>query len=67
MVASRDGLGLEAPRIRVEVKHRPREKIGAPAVRSFIGSLRSSNRGIYVSTAASPRRPTTRPNARTSL
>lgn len=50
ILASPDGLGLGEVRIRVEVKHRPREAISAPAIRSFIGSLRSSDRGLYVST-----------------
>lgn len=50
IVASPDGLGLEVPRIRVEVKHRLKERIGAPAVRSFIGGLRADDRGLYVST-----------------
>lgn len=50
IVASPDGLGLEQPRIRVEVKHRPRQRMGAPEIRSFIGALRSSDKGLYVST-----------------
>jgi len=49
VIASPDGLGLEQPRIRVEVKHRV-ETIGAPALRSFIGGLRASDRGLFVST-----------------
>lgn len=47
--ASPDGLGLEEPRILVEVKHRE-GSIGAPAVRSFLGGFRPGNKGIYVST-----------------
>lgn len=50
IIASPDGLGLEQPRIRVEVKHRPRQQIGAPDLRSFIGALRSGDKGLYVST-----------------
>lgn len=50
IVASPDGLGLEDPRIRVEVKHRQKERMGAPAIRSFIGALRQSFKGLYVST-----------------
>lgn len=50
IVASPDGLGLEQPRIRVEVKHRPRQQIGAPDIRSFIGALRAGDKGLYVST-----------------
>ena len=34
---SRDA--LSPPRIKVEVKHRPRTPIGAPEIRSFIGGL----------------------------
>lgn len=48
IIASPDGLGLEEPRIKVEVKHH-RGQIGSPDVRSFIGALRS-DKGIYVST-----------------
>jgi restriction system protein len=50
IVASPDGLSLSSPRIKVEVKHRPRTAIGAPEVRSFIGGLRGDDRGLYVST-----------------
>lgn len=49
VVASPDPLGLESPRIIAEVKHR-RGTIGAPQVRAFIGGLRASDRGLYVST-----------------
>lgn len=49
VIASPDGLGLEEPRIRVEVKHR-NETVGAPLLRSFIGGLRANDRGLYVST-----------------
>jgi restriction system protein len=50
VVASPDGLGFQQPRIVVEVKHRVREAMGAPQVRSFIGGLRADDRGLYVST-----------------
>jgi restriction system protein len=50
IIASPDGLGMESPRIVVEVKHRPKEQMGAPTVRSFLGGLRSGDRGLYVST-----------------
>jgi len=50
IMASPDGLGLESPRIIVEVKHRKNEQIGASQMRSFIGGLRASDRGLYVST-----------------
>lgn len=49
VVASPDVLGLEAPRIVAEVKHR-KGTIGAPMIRSFIAGLRSEDRGLYVST-----------------
>lgn len=49
VVASPDALGLESPHIVAEVKHR-KGPMGAPAVRSFIGGLRSTDRGLYVST-----------------
>ncbi len=49
VVASPDPLGLESPRIVAEVKHR-KGAMGAPAVRSFIGGLRTGDRGLYVST-----------------
>ena len=48
--ASPDGLGLQEPRIKAEVKHRPKTKIGAPDIRCFLGSLRQGDRGIYLST-----------------
>jgi len=47
--ASPDGLGLEQPRIRVEVKHR-KGAMGAPEIRSFIGALRQGDKGLYIST-----------------
>jgi restriction system protein len=50
IVASPDGLGLSAPRIKVEVKHRAQTQMGAPEVRSFLGGLRGEDRGLYVST-----------------
>lgn len=50
IIASPDGLGLESPRIIVEVKHRKNEQIGANQMRSFIGGLRAADRGLYVST-----------------
>jgi len=49
VLASLDGLGLTEPNIRVEVKHR-KGSMGAPEIRSFIGGLRSHNRGLYIST-----------------
>lgn len=48
--ASPDGLGLQEPRIKCEVKHRKTTAMGAPEIRSFIGALRGGDRGIYLST-----------------
>lgn len=50
VLASPDGLGLQEPRIKVEVKHRAKTTIGSQEVRSFLGGLRSGDRGLYVST-----------------
>ncbi len=47
--ASPDGLGLEEPRIIVEVKHR-KGSIGSEKIRSFTGGLRAGDKGLYVST-----------------
>lgn len=49
VIASPDALGLESPRIITEVKHR-KGSMGAHEIRSFIGGLRASDRGLYVST-----------------
>ena len=48
--ASPDGLGLEEPRIKVEVKHRSSGQMGSQEIRSFTGGLRGTDRGLYVST-----------------
>jgi len=50
IVASPDGLGLEHPRVVIEVKHREREQIGAPHIRSFLGGRHPQDRCLYVST-----------------
>jgi restriction system protein len=47
--ASPDGLGLQEPRIKAEVKHRA-GAIGAQELRSFIGGLRPGDRALYLST-----------------
>lgn len=47
--ASPDGLGLEDPRIFVEVKHRT-SQTGAPMIRTFVGGRRQGDRCLYVST-----------------
>lgn len=48
--ASPDGLGLQEPRIKAEVKHRLGTTIGSQDLRSFLGGLRPGDRGLYVST-----------------
>lgn len=48
--ASPDGLGLESPRIKVEVKHRQNTTMGSQEIRSFLGALREGDRALYVST-----------------
>ena len=47
--ASPDGLGLQEPRIFVEVKHRS-GAMGADELRTFLGGRRSGDRCLYVST-----------------
>jgi restriction system protein len=47
--ASPDGLGLQEPRIFVEVKHR-KDAMGAPQIRSFLGGRSPGDRCLYVST-----------------
>ncbi len=49
ILASPDGLGLEQPRIKVEVKHRA-GSVGAPEIRSFTGGLSQRDSALYVST-----------------
>jgi restriction system protein len=49
VIASPDGLSLEQPRVREEVKHRD-GVIGVPLLRSFIGGLRQSDKDLYVYT-----------------
>lgn len=48
--ASPDGLGLEEPRIFVEVKHHRGQRIGAQQIRSFLGGRSAGDRCLYVST-----------------
>lgn len=49
ILASPDGLGLQEPRIKVEVKHKPNTPIGAPDLRSFITTLKDRDKGLYAS------------------
>lgn len=48
--ASPDGLGLQEPRIFVEVKHRPGNAMSADEVRAFLGGRRPGDKCLYVST-----------------
>ena len=48
--ASPDGLGLQEPRIFVEVKHRPNQTMGSQDIRSFLGGRSAGDRCLYVST-----------------
>lgn len=50
ILASPDGFGFQEPRIVVEVKHRPTQRMGAPELRSFIGGRHQRDKGLYVST-----------------
>lgn len=50
VLASPDGLGLETPRIKAEVKHRPNSPMGSQEIRSFLGGLREGDRALYIST-----------------
>lgn len=48
--ASPDGLGLQEPRIFVEVKHRVGTRISPDQIRSFLGGRQQGDRCLYVST-----------------
>ena len=48
--ASPDGLGLQEPRIFVEVKHRLGSTMGSQQLRSFIGGRQTTDRCLFVST-----------------
>lgn len=49
VMASPDGLGLEDPRIIVQVKHK-QDQVGGHEMTSFTGILRPGSKGLYVST-----------------
>jgi restriction system protein len=49
IVAHPDPFGFERPRIKVQVKHR-KGSVGGPEMRSFLGTLRAGDSGLYVST-----------------
>ena len=50
ILATPDGLGFKPPRIIVEVKHRPGERMGAPDVRALPVGRQADDRGLFVST-----------------
>lgn len=50
--ASPDGLGLQEPRIFVEVKHRNQTKVGPELIRAFLGGRRPGDKCLYVSTGS---------------
>lgn len=47
--ASPDGLGLQEPRIFVEVEHLRDEQVGAPQIRALLGARKPGDRCLYVS------------------
>ncbi|MBC7263534.1 MAG: restriction endonuclease [Chloroflexi bacterium] len=49
IIAHSDPFGFEQPRIKVQVKHR-KGTVGGPEMRAFLGSLRTGDSGLYVST-----------------
>jgi restriction system protein len=49
VIASPDGLGLEEPPIKAEVKHRPKTQMGAQQIRGFPSGLRQGDRALHVS------------------
>ena len=49
VTASKDGLGLEDPRIFVEVKHRQSQQ-GSKEIRAFLGGRKDTDKCIFVST-----------------
>jgi restriction system protein len=48
--ASPDGLGLQDPRIFVEVKHRTGSAMGSKEIRAFLGGRKPGDKCLYVST-----------------
>lgn len=48
--ASPDGLGMQEPRIFVEVKHRRNTPMGSQQLRAFLGGRKAGDRCLYVST-----------------
>jgi restriction system protein len=50
IVAFKDSLGFERPRIKAQMKHR-KEKVSGPDMRAFLGVLKAGDNGLYVSTS----------------
>jgi len=50
IVASPDGLGIQQPRIKVQVKHRLKTRTGVDEISSFLGILLQHEVGLFVST-----------------
>jgi restriction system protein len=48
--ASPDGLGLQEPRVFVEVKHRRNEQITSAQIRAFLGGRKPGDKCLFVST-----------------
>lgn len=48
--ATPDGFGFKDPRIVVEVKHRPSQRMGAPDIRTFMGGRKGHEKCMFVST-----------------
>ncbi|RDK85457.1 restriction endonuclease [Marinirhabdus gelatinilytica] len=51
IMVSPDGLSMIEPIIKVEVKHKikSKDKVSAPEIRNFVGGLRVTTKGIYIS------------------
>lgn len=49
VIAQSDALGLESPRIKVQVKQR-NQRAGSTDLRNFIATLRAPDRGLFIST-----------------
>ena len=49
IIAHRDALGFESPKIKVQVKHRVASASG-PDIRNFVATLREGEKGLFVST-----------------
>ncbi len=50
IIASPDGLGIQQPRIKIQVKHRLKTRSGIEEINSFLGVLLQNEVGLFVST-----------------